>query len=172
MKYLIVFLSIFFIGCNQNLDNDKIILTTGLGMNPDLPRFGVLVKDNMIYYCEEIITNKGNYNYYETKSDSDIFLDLKNKIDENFKSEIIFKPIVDAEPFQLNVYFGEEKKVMKFYLTFLNKSQIKVINDIVALKKLKFKKINYYDFPKELLTERLPKPPVPSSAKSPDFEGQ
>jgi hypothetical protein len=161
MKYIIVLLSIFFVGCNRNLDNDKIVLTSGIGMNPDSPRFGILINHNTIYYCEEIITNKGNYTYYKVESNSDIFLNLKDKIDEGFKNKIIFKPIVDAEPLQLNLSFGKEKKVIKFYLDFLNESQVKVINDILEFKKLKFEKIDYYDFPKDLLNERLPEPPLP-----------
>jgi hypothetical protein len=164
MKYIIVLLSIFFVGCNYSLDNDKIVLTSGIAMNPNSPRFGILIEHNAIYYCEEIITNKGNYTYFKAESDSDIFLNLKDKIDENFKNKMIFKPIVDAEPLQLNLSFGKEKKVVKFYLIFLNQSQAKVINDILEFKKLKFEKIDYYDFPKDLLTERLPEPPVPAGA--------
>lgn len=160
MKKIIFFIALIFISCD-NGNNDKIVLTNGISMNPAEPRFGIEIKKDTLYYCEEIINNKGNYNYYKSKIDSKIFLDLRNDIENEFEENIENKSIEDATPFELYTCFDNNIKKNKFYFSFLNKNQIKVIKTIIKLKEIKMEKIDYHHFPYELLTEKLPEPPLP-----------
>lgn len=76
----------------------------------------------------------------------------------SFKQKVILHDIVDAKPYQLDVNLNGDKRTIQFYYAFLNDKQIEVVNRIIKLKELKFKKIKYHKFPQQLLTERLPKP--------------
>ncbi|MDD5152002.1 MAG: hypothetical protein PHC28_16235 [Flavobacterium sp.] len=162
MKKIIFFIALIFISCNND-NNDKIVLTSGISMNPAEPRFGIEIKRDTLYYCEEIINNKGNYNYYKSEIDSKILSDLRNGIQNEFKKNIENKSIEDATPFELYTCFDNNIKKNKFYFSSfsLNKNQIKVIKTIIKLKELKMEKIESHSFPNELLTEKLPEPPLP-----------
>lgn len=45
------------LGCNKN-NNEKIVLTCGLAMNPDELRYGIEVNQDKVFYCEEIPNRK------------------------------------------------------------------------------------------------------------------
>ncbi len=159
MRYLVFILSFLFVYCNSNSKDYKIILTNGIGMNPDSPRFGLSITPDAIYYCEEDAVKMGNYTYYKCVVDSRIFDQFKNKIEMEFFTELPFTAIIDATPFQLNTKFEASQKVHKFYFRTLNKKQLQIINDILQLKRLRFQRIDYYEFPMDLLAEKLPEPP-------------
>ena len=105
---MIIVFFVFF-SCNKK-DNESIVLTSGLSMNPNELRFGIEIKNDTVYYCEEIVNSSAKYNYYKSKIDSSIFLNLRNEVKEEFKTPIVNKSIVDATPFQLNISFDGKKK--------------------------------------------------------------
>jgi hypothetical protein len=139
---------------------DKIIITCGLSQNPDEKRYGIEINSNSdLFYCEEIKPQKGNYNYYYCKVDSQDFETLIKAIKEEFNLFIGQGDIVDATQYQLNIFSDDHEKILLFYQTFLNDKQNSLINKIIELKNQKFIKINYHYFPQNLLTEKLPPPP-------------
>ncbi|WP_306353310.1 hypothetical protein [Flavobacterium sp. '19STA2R22 D10 B1'] len=154
LTFIIVFFS-----CNKN-NNEKIILTSGLGMDPDALRFGIEVRKDSVFYCEEIPNQKGEYNYYKSHFNSNDFLNLKNELESSFKEEVILHDIVDAKPYQLNLNLNKNNKTILFHNSFLNNKQMKAIDAIIELKKLNFDCSEFHKFPMELLNEKLPEPPV------------
>lgn len=146
------------LGCNKNND-EKIVLTCGLGMNPDELRFGIEINQNKVFYCEEIPNEKGKYNYYQSDFNSEEFLKLKRELQLSFKQKVVLHDIVDATPYQLDIDFKDDKRTINFYYAFLNEKQAAVVNTITDLKKLKFQPIKFHEFPMVLLNEKLPEPP-------------
>lgn len=162
MKIIIIIVSFIFISCNKE-NSDRIVLTSGLSMNPDEPRFGIEIKKDTLYYCEETAGSSTKYNYYKSKIDPIVFLNLRKEIKNEFKVILVNKSIVDATQFQLYTSFDEKIEQENFYFTFLNEKQKKLINGILKLKDNKLEKIKYHNFPSELLTEKLPQPPNPKN---------
>jgi hypothetical protein len=159
MRIILSFVIILtLLGCNLNND-EKIVLTCGLGMDPDGLRFGIEINQDKVFYCEEIPNKEGKYNYYQSDFNSEEFLKLKQKLQLSFKQKVVLHDIVDATPYQLDIDFKDDKRVIKFYYAFLNERQIAVLNAITDLKRLKFKPIKFHEFPKVLLNEKLPPPP-------------
>jgi hypothetical protein len=146
------------LGCNAN-NEEKIVLTCGLGMNPDALRFGIEINQDKIFYCEEIPNKKGKYNYYQSDFNSEEFLKLKQELQLSFKQEVVLHNIDDAEQYQLNIDYKDDERIIKFYYPFLNEKQATVVNTITDLKKLKFQHIKFHKFPMVLLNEKLPQPP-------------
>ncbi|MFG4002079.1 hypothetical protein [Flavobacterium aquidurense] len=160
MKKILIFIVLIVISCETKDSDDRIILTSGISMNPDEPRFGIEINSNgTLFYCEEIISNKGHYKYYQSKVDSSVFLNLKNEINHNFKVDAKNEPIVDATHYELHTYFGQKNKLFDFYFYDLNSKQIETIKKIIKTKNIKLEEITIHDFPKKLLHEKLPEPP-------------
>lgn len=101
------------LGCGKS--SEKIVLTCGLGMNPNASRFGLEIQQNKIFYCEEIPNQKGKYNYYISSINSEKFLTLKNQIKSAFEEKVLLHDIVDARPYQLDLAFNNDTKTVKFY---------------------------------------------------------
>lgn len=159
-KVVVLLIAMILLGCSKNND-EKIVLTCGLGMNPDALRYGIEVNHDKVFYCEEIPKKKGKYNYYQANFDSEEFLKLKKDFEILSKQKIVLKNIVDGKPYQLDIDFKGEKRTIKFYFSFLNDNQIIFVNSIIKLKKLEFKQIEFHAFPMALLNEKLPVPPPP-----------
>ncbi|TCN50527.1 hypothetical protein D0809_23580 [Flavobacterium circumlabens] len=161
-KVVVLLIAMIILGCSKNND-EKIVLTCGLGMNPDALRYGIEVNHDKVFYCEEIPKKKGKYNYYQANFDSKEFLKFKKDFEILFKQKIVLRDIVDGKPYRLDISFNEEdKRTIKFYYSFLNDQEIALVNSIIKLKKLEFKQIKFHAFPMALLNEKLPPPPLPS----------
>ncbi|EKT3958492.1 hypothetical protein LIS90_13365 [Flavobacterium psychrophilum] len=161
IKILFVMFSILFFSCNKSV-KDKIVLTSGLSMNPKEMRFGIEINQDSIYYCEEKEEKKGAYNYYYINYKYEGFLNMKKSLGRIFRNEMIkSESVIDGTPYKIYTSFNKKKDSVKFYYDYLNDEQLKLIDKIKVLKKLKFKKISYHYFPTELLTEKLPPPPPP-----------
>lgn len=160
MKNFLILLVLIIISCETKEGEDRIILTSGIAMNPDEPRFGIEINSNgTLYYCEEIISNKGHYKYYKSKVDPTLFINLKNEINYNFNGDSKNESIVDATPYELRTFFGKNNKMVDFYFYNLNRKQIETIKKIIKTKNAKLEEIAIHDFPKKLLNEKLPEPP-------------
>lgn len=157
-KYFFVLIVLILSSCNK-INDEKIVLTCGLGMNPDALRFGIEINKDKVFYCEEIPSKKGKYNYYQSDFNSEEFLKLKQELQLSFKQEVVLHNIVDANQYQLDIDFKDDKRIVKFYYAFLNKKQATVVNTITDLKKLKFQHIKFHKFPMVLLNQKLPEPP-------------
>lgn len=157
--YLNYFSFIVLILSCDNSQNESIILTSGRSMNPDTPRFGIEIQNDVLYYCEETKGGNEHYNYYSARIGSELFLIIKNNIKENFKNYSSDNEVVDATPFELIYKTNEETDTILFYHNFLSDKQIEIIEEIISLKNNKLQKINYHSFPQKLLTEKLPDPP-------------
>jgi len=160
MRKLFILLGLIVISCNTENNKEKIILTTGISMNPDEPRIGIEINKDSLYYCEEINSKKGHYRYYKAKINSEVFFSLKQDIQNNFKEVFKDDEIADSTPYQLNIKFDSNSNNFKFYLNNLNSMQLKIIKRIKNVKGDKLVKIKDHDFPKELLLEKLPEPPL------------
>ncbi|WP_343618310.1 hypothetical protein [Flavobacterium sp.] len=166
MKKLFILLGLIVISCNTENNKEKIILTSGISMNPDQPRFGIEINnEDTLYYCEEVITNKGHYKFYKSKISSETFLSLRKEIQNNFKSKFNEEEIVDATPYELDIKFDNNNAVFSFYLDNLDDAQVQIINKIIKSKDLTLEEIKHHNFPKRLLTEKLPSPPPPPIKK-------
>ncbi len=157
-KYaLYLFLSLL-IGCKNN--QEKVILTSGRSMNPNEPRFGIELSETNLYYCEEIMTKRGTYKYYQGQMNSIIFLKIKTDLNKLFQEKILLDKIIDGTPYDLYFDFEERIYNTRFYYFFLNDNQSELIQKIENFKKNKLTEIKYHFFPQELLTQNLPKPPL------------
>lgn len=148
-------------GCDTKND-ERIILTSGISMNPEEPRFGIEITNDKIYICQEKIEKKGTYNYYSDDLDSGVFENIKKDLIEKFNKDVRSGNIVDATPYQLDLEIRDKKRKIKFYFHYLNQGQMETINEIINLKGnnlKKFEKIMYHEFPMDLLNEKLPEPP-------------
>lgn len=158
---LIILIVIIGISCNST-KTKSILLTTGLSSNPDERRFGIEIINNKIYYCEEI--NNGKYNYFEGEIDEKKLTDFYNNFN-NFTFKIQNKKIIDAKIYRLDYTNNNKKKTIKFHLSELVAEDILIINKLIEFKNtIEFKKISYHFFPKELLLEQLPIPPIPNDS--------
>lgn len=172
VKLLLTMFVVLFFSCNKYVE-DKIVLTSGLSMNPKEKRFGIEINQDSIYYCEEIEGNRGTYNYFFIKYKYNGFSNMRKAFEREFKNkEIKSEAVVDGTPYKIYTSFEKKEDSTKFYYDYLNDEQSKLINEIIVLKKLKFKKISYHYFPAELLTESLPTPPAPLSRKSPNLKAK
>jgi len=160
MKIFLItlFFSWSLIGCKENQD-EVIILTNSFSENPDTPRIGIEVRSMELYFCKENIEKKGDYDFYYRKLDPSFFKKYKHQIEEKFKNIDQSDKIVDATLYELIFRFRTKSDTLRFYKSFLTKEQNEVIEEIIALKNRKLQKINYHEFPDELLKYRLPTPP-------------
>jgi hypothetical protein len=165
MKYIYIFFLLFlisFLGCDSN-SSENIILTSGLSENLNEPRFGIEINKKELYYCIENAKRKGTYDYFIAKIKSDDFIKIKKRIELHFANKIKLRKIYDATPYCMYYNFNNKIDSVRFYYSFLNDQQFKLIEDIKELKNRKFTRIKFHNFPKKLLTEKLPEPPaVPS----------
>lgn len=175
MKHLhnyILFLAflLFFFNCKEEQD-EYIILTKGLGMNPDEPRVGIELTRHKLYFCKEVFKQKkiedytflartGEYTYFTDKFDSNQFDTLKDEIKHYFKRPISERQdIVDVSYYELIYKFTDKIDVLRFCLNELNDEQAKLIDKILSQKGSHLKEIPYHPFPESYLKETLPLPP-------------
>lgn len=146
------------LGCSSP-SSEKIVLTCGLSENPDEPRFGIELTEKKMYYCIENIKNKGTYTYYVSEINPKDFEKIKKGVKLYLNKKIHLNKIYDATPYDLYYKFDNKTNRIRFYYSFLNDKQFKLINEIEGFKNRNFTKIEFHDFPKDLLNETLPEPP-------------
>ena len=167
MKKYICLLALAFICCKK--DESKITLTSGFDENPSVLRFGIEINNSGdLYYCEEIKPESGKYNYFYSKIGKECFHDIQFLIENNFNKSDDKRAdyMADAKIYNLKTNFHEANLDLFFQLNSLKVSQVEIINSLKKLKKLKMEKIKYHNFPKGLLTYKLPLPPAPKRADS------
>lgn len=170
MKRLLLSLFIILFSRCQKEPSEYIILTRGMGMDPNSPRIGIELRNDTLYYCEEVIKDgkRGEYNYYIGQYDPQQFLRIKEKVDSHFKVPNHYEAIVDSKDYELIHNFFGSADTLKFSFPLLNDRQIETIFQIEVLKNSKLKQADYHKFPESLLKYRLPEPP-PLDKKSPSF---
>lgn len=157
-KYMYLLIVLFCISCKN--DDEKIVLTCGLGENPDSPRFGIEINNSGdVFYCEEIKNKIGEYKYYQSKlRDETKFNDLKSLIRNDFKTKKIQNKNTGTRFYNLKMIDESSSVDVFFAFNSLDSNQVVLINKIVSLKNQKMKKIKYHDFPNKLLIYKLPVP--------------
>ena len=173
MKFFTTFLVLLYIiGCSKASTSEKIVLTSGLNTNPSEPRFGIELNNNHVFYCVENLENKGYYFYYEGIIKSDDFKKIKNKIKVFYESKINTKNVKDGDRYELLYCHKNTVKSIIFETKFLNAEQLSLLEEIISFKytdtkNIDFKSIDFHEFPKTLLQEKLPEPPaVPPLARA------
>ncbi len=162
MNKLLYILSaaIVVVSCNNHYqNNDSVVFTTNFSMDPSEPRFGIEIKSDTIFYCEEIIGNKGNYNYYYCNYDKDKIKSIHQEVLKQFSVGYKKNEISDGMLCQLNIVNGEDSSKYVFFESNLNVGQRKIINNIIILKNCNLKNMEYHSFPEEMLKDKLPEPP-------------
>ena len=153
---LFMMLSILFMSCTKN--HEQIIITVGLSENPDEPRYGIELSQKKMYYCEEIMPSSGKYNYYYTTISRNKFQKIYNGINKIFNKIKTELPKADGRIYELIIIDKDSKITKKF-----NGTQFQEIRDLIELKEIPMNKISFYEFPKDLLEEKLPPPPPPDT---------
>lgn len=138
-------------------------------MDPKKARFGIkIMSDNYFYLCQEVMNiNSDNYDYHTGKyryykSDSKIdFMEYQALISSNFSKDkrVAFESIADEGAYQIEYNFCNEKDKYRFYYFSLSEKQRFIFEMLEKLKYEKFKEIDSIEFSKDLLQEKLPKPP-------------
>lgn len=155
----IFFISFFFLLVSCRNESKSLIFTTNRSMDPNEPRFGIEIKNDTIFYCEEIISNRGKYNYYYCITDYKIIQKSIKEIEKEFDSQLVYGKLVDATLCQINIKSENDSLRTTFYIEELTGSQEEAINKLLELKACKFKKLNFHLFPSEMLRDELPIPP-------------
>ena len=139
---------------------EYIILTSGFAMNPAILRFGIEVTSDTLYYCEEIKAGSGKYAYYSGITKYDKFIHMKQRINKEFKSyKSNENRIVDAQPYEMVYELDNYRDSVILYINHITDEQASIIDEIIAMKNRKLKKIAYHTFPEKLLKYKLPPPP-------------
>jgi hypothetical protein len=143
----------------KNTENEKIIFTCGLSENPNSPRIGLEINSKNIFYCEEIINQKGTYSYFQAENNKISFLELKQSIIEKFNEVNQRIDITDDTKYELIYHFENLSDTLIFQRFNLTEKQNLVIDKIINLQNIKFSQILKHEFPQKLLQETLPLPP-------------
>jgi hypothetical protein len=160
MKRYICLLALALVCCKGN--ESKIVLTSGLDENPEVLRYGIEINNlGDLYYCEETKAGSGEYNYFHSEIEQKSFDDIQLLIYNNFKNSEKGEILVDDKMYYLKANLEDSNIDLLFQLNSLNTNQVEAINKLEYFKKNKMQKIKYHDFPKRLLTYKLPIPPAP-----------
>jgi hypothetical protein len=139
--------------CCCTKENEKIILTSGISMDPSELRFGIELTNDSLFYCVETNPLSGQYNYFQATFESSRFNEIKIDVLKIYKY-IDTKPKKDGQLFELITVFDGNKDSIRF-----NSEQFSIIEAIINTRETKKEKIEYHDFPKGLLEDKLPEPP-------------
>lgn len=140
---------ILFISFSCVKKNEIIIMTKGIDENPKSLRFGLELSNENLFYCEEIMPLSGKYNYFQIKiprrQSNQIIKDIITIYD---KIDTITPHYYDRI-YEIILIYDNKKKIKRF-------GGIKFIEleNFIKLKDLKMNKIQYHEFPKELLEEQ------------------
>ncbi|WP_407402526.1 hypothetical protein [Chryseobacterium sp.] len=152
------------ISCQSNT-NEYIEITTGIPMNPNQPRIGIIVNGNdSVYMCKEIINGGGfskltSYKYYAGKEKIN-FNKYKKEVKLLFGDTIIFNFPQDGEMEKLKFFIDNKNHERFFTTSILNDKQNKIFYSMKELmKKNNFVEIPYHKFSRDLLDSKIPDPP-------------
>ncbi|WP_417351300.1 hypothetical protein [Flavobacterium alkalisoli] len=175
-KLLLPLLFFILFSCTQKPQEmqENLIITVGSGMDPSEPRYGIELKGDTLFYCEEInpqetFKDTFLYKYYYCIVGKEKVNDILNRSKAVFDNKLDYGYIDDANFYQIdiNTYFDDKDKPIDtltttFYLEHLEEDeQLKVVNDILALKDCDLKPMKYHLFNSGILQYRLPPPPPP-----------
>lgn len=160
-KFFLLSVSILFFSCQYQKEKkyDRVIFTTGFFMDPAQPRFGIEIKVDTLFYCEEIINSNGRYNYYYCIHNIDKLNKLRQKIKSSFASRIETRDFPDATLCQLDIISKNDTIKETFYLGMLEHFRSDIIKEMIKLKDCDLKQIEYHEFPQDLLNSKMPVPP-------------
>ena len=144
------------ISCSNDISGGYIIITNGKSMNPDLPRDGIELNYEGLYYCIERIGDiKKDSSVYDYYVDNEIDLKylkyFKNNFIKEFKNYENFCQIEDGLPFQLIYNIDGESDTLTSFYSCLNRGQHNLIDSLFSLVKDDTAKIPFHAFPRELL---------------------
>jgi len=160
-KIFLLSISLLFFSCQDQKEQkqERVIFTTGFFMNPAQPRFGIEIKADTLFYCEEIIDSIGTYNYYYCIHNIDELDKLRERFKSSFASRIPAQDIPDATLCQVDIISENEIIKETFYLVMLEHFRSDIIKEMIKLKDCDLKSIEYHEFPKDLLYSQMPIPP-------------
>lgn len=176
MKHNKLLLLLFFIviSCTQKPQEkqENLIITVGSGMDPSEPRYGIELKGDTLFYCEEInpqeiVKDTFLYKYYYCIIGKEKVTEILERSKAVFDNKLDYGYIDDANFYQLNIntYLENTDKPVDtltttFYIANLeSEEQVKVVNDILALKNCDLKPMKYHLFNSGILQYSLPPPP-------------
>jgi hypothetical protein len=164
MNTKIILLAIFGMLISCSGKEEKIILTTGLSSDPSELRFGIELNRKKVFYCEEIAPMSGKYEYYSGNFDPEKFDLLKREVEKIFDS-LDTNPVTDGKPYELTILFDGSVKTARFGWI-----QYQCVLDIINVKNGPMDEIEYHEFPRRLLEEKLPVFIPPSELESDSLE--
>ncbi|KGO78579.1 hypothetical protein Q763_17240 [Flavobacterium beibuense F44-8] len=164
-----VLLSFLVISCTvkQQPQPESLVLTVGSGINPNEPRFGIELKGDTLFYCEEINPRDSFKDTFLYKYSYCII--GKKKVNEMldrskavFDTKVDYGHIADASYYQLDINTEADTVKTTFYISNLETdSQKQAVYDIIALKDCDLKPMEFHDFKSGILQYKLPPPPPP-----------
>jgi hypothetical protein len=154
------------LGCSR-LSDEYIIVTVGMHQDPSIPRRAVEITSSELFACLEVIKQPRyeniTYKYFKgsfTKSD---FRSCKRLILEHFEIVDTVGTVVDATEYQLVYSFDGQKESLFIDSGQLSQEQQFTLDSILAIGLRAEEQIEFHDFPKLLLFQRLDLPQISDS---------
>ena len=160
-KILLLFSAVSLLAaCSNTAEKQSITLNHGLFMDTATRRYGIEVTNDTVFYCEEQPGTPVRYSYYYSKEDTNIdslAAAANNLFDESLHYNE--EGIADATLCQLQIKRGAKLIQVNFFEELLTGEQLAMINKIDGMKKHRFYKMRYHQFPQDMLFQKLPPPP-------------